>query len=126
MDFAFEYWAPTKHKYETDPLHIIRIPIQAYVSYEFQVDAGPLEAVGSYFSAGLGLNVLTGEYVDEMDTKYRFKPSFRWGLGGSIAFSGNWAVKVGFGGDAGTTEDMVYDWNWNNNSFFMVEAAYRF
>lgn len=120
MDLAFEYWVPTKHKYDTDPWHVMRLPLQAYVSYEFRVDAGPLEAVGPYLTQGFGLNFIAGKHDDNVD---HFKPSYRWGLGGSLAFSGNWALKAGFGGDEGPGQN---GWHWNSNSFFMVEAAYRF
>ena len=120
MDLAFEYWVPTKHKYDTDPWHVMRLPLQAYVSYEFQVNAGPLEAVGPYLTQGFGLNFIAGKDDEGVD---HFKPSYRWGLGGSLAFTGNWALKAGFGGDAGPGQN---GWHWNSNSFFMVEGAYRF
>ena len=127
-DLAFEYWVPTKHKYDVDPVHVMRLPLQAYVSYEFDVDAGPLAAIGPYFSAGIGLNFVSFnkdqlEYTMFGEKSKKFQATFRWGLGGSIAFSSNLALKVGFGGDAGSAQKTF---NWNNNSFFMLEAGYRF
>lgn len=124
MDLAFEYWVPTKHKYGNEANHIMRLPLQANIAYEFQVNAGPLEAVGPWFSMGLGLNFITGpEELKDADTDRKFQATFRWGIGASLAFANNFALKVGFGGDAGETKEM---WGWNQNSFFMVEGAYRF
>ena len=132
-DVAFEYWVPTKHKYDLDPWHVMRLPIQAYVAYEFELNAGPLTAVGPYYSMGVGLNFVTTKNDEGLD---HFKASFRWGLGASVAFTGNWVVKIGFGGDAGPGQtDSGYteygdhinaSINWNANSFFMVEGAVRF
>lgn len=127
MDLALEYWIPTKHKTESKTNQIIRIPLQANIAYEFKVNAGVLEAVGPWYSMGLGLNVITGNEFIPDDTEYKFQPTFRWGIGASLAFSGNWVLKAGFGGDAGKTKKIYIDeWNWNSNSFFMVEAAARF
>ena len=120
MDLAFEYWVPTKHRDGAEATHVMRLPLQAYVSYEFQVNAGPLEAVGPYLTQGFGLNFIAGKHDEGVD---HFKPSYRWGLGGSLAFAGNWALKAGFGGDEGPGQ---HGWNWNSNSYFMAEAAYRF
>jgi len=127
MDLALEYWIPTKHKAESKTNHIIRIPLQANIAYEFKVNAGVLKAVGPWYSMGLGLNVITGDEFIPDDNEYRFQPTFRWGLGATLAFDNNWSLKAGFGGDAGKTKKIYIDeWNWNNNSFFMVEAAARF
>jgi opacity protein-like surface antigen len=53
----------------------------------------------------------------ERRTDTHFDVSFAWGLGVSLAFNNNWALKAGFGGNAGD--------HWHKD-YFMAEAAYRF
>ncbi len=106
MDIAFQYWVPTNDW----AAHLINIPLQANIAYEFQVDAGPLFAVGPWYSMGVSIDIWSYEGDSDADA------SFVWGLGGSLAFEGNWALKVGFGGNAHN----------GHRDYFMVEGAYRF
>lgn len=127
-DLAFEYWVPTEHKHDSKPVHVMRLPIQANIAYEFKVNAGPLQAAGPYFSTGIGLNFVAVDssmkrtLIEEKVDK--FKATWRWGLGGSLAFASNWSFKAEFGGDAFGSSQKSF--NWNNNSFFMIQAGYRF
>jgi opacity protein-like surface antigen len=134
-DIAFEYWVPTKHEHGAKAIHVMRVPLQGYISYEFNVNGGSLKAVGPYFSAGMGLNFVSTEEKFFGKDPDVFKPSFRWGVGVNLAFSSNWAIKTGVGGDAGSGQKTdVYDgdeyyevsWNWVRNTFFMFELGYRF
>lgn len=126
-DVAFEYWVPT-HDGDTK-WHIMKLPLQAYVSYEFEINAGPLLAAGPWTTMGLSLDfgAFGGDYAseanDDTDSSDKVRASFVWGLGGTLAFEGNWALKAGFGGNAGGGHR---GWHWNTDSHFMVEAAYRF
>lgn len=126
-DVAFEYWVPT-HDGDTK-WHIMKLPLQAYVSYEFEINAGPLLAAGPWTTMGLSLDfgAFGGDYAseanDHTDSSDKVRASFVWGLGGTLAFEGNWALKAGFGGNAGGSH---HGWHWNTDSHFMAEAAYRF
>lgn len=112
LDLAFEYWVPTS---DGNELHWLNIPLQGNFYYEFNTTkmqgAGPLIGVGPWYSMGIGLNILA------WDGESDFEASFAWGIGAQLAFKGNWALKAGFGGDAGD--------HWDR-SHFMAEAAYRF
>ena len=121
LDLAFEYWIPT-HDGDTK-WHQMRLPLQGNFMYEFDTTkmngAGPLEAVGPWYSMGVSLDfgAFGGDAAKELnDHADHFKASFVWGLGASLAFKGNWVLKAGFGGNAGP-------W-WDEH--FMAEAAYRF
>lgn len=109
-DIAFQYWVPTEEWNRDAKLHYFNIPLQANVAYEFQVNAGPLEAVGPWYSMGVSIDIVAIDGESDSDA------SFVWGLGASLAFTGNWALKAGFGGNA---KD-------GHRDYFMVEAAYRF
>lgn len=126
-DAAFEYWVPTQDG--DTKWHIMKLPLQAYVSYEFEIDAGPLLAAGPWLSMGVSIDFGAAggddaSYInDDLDSEDKVRASFVWGLGGTIAFEGNWALKAGFGGNAGGSH---HGWHWNTDSHFMVEGAYRF
>lgn len=106
MDIAFQYWVPTNDW----AAHLMNIPLQANVAYEFQVNAGPLLAAGPWYSMGVSIDFAAWEGDSDVDA------SFVWGLGGSLAFEGNWALKVSFGGNAHN----------GHRDYFMLEGAYRF
>ncbi len=126
LDLAGQWWIPTEHGFKH---HMIAIPVQGNFMYEFDTTqmkgAGPLTAVGPWISMGVGLNVFTYEGADnngKEKTKAKFKASFAWGIGASLAFNNNWALKAGFGGNAG--DDGWF--HWGHQDYFMAEAAYRF
>lgn len=118
-DFAFEYWMPTKHEWEIYPVHLMRFPMQAAVSYEFETNNKIVKAVGPWYSMGGGINIISAKQNTGLE---HFKPSFRWGLGVSLAFKRKWVLKVGFGGDEGPNQTRF---EWNSNSFVMAEVGYR-
>ena len=112
IDLAFQYWAPT-HGHGWDA-HYMNLPIQGNFAYEFDTTQmaghGPLKAVGPWISMGVSVDFAVWDNDSDVDA------SFAWGLGASLAFEGNWALKAGFGGNA-------HD---GHRDFFMAEAAYRF
>ena len=116
LDLAGQWWIPTEGGFDH---HLIMIPVQGNVMYEFDTTqmqgAGPLKAVGPWFSMGVGFNVFTWDAGDKTDAD--FEASFAWGIGASLSFEGNWALKAGFGGNAGD--------HWHQD-YFMAEAGYRF
>ena len=141
LDIAGQWWMPTRHGFKH---HYTSIPVQGNFMYEFDTTqmkgAGPLKAVGPWLSMGIGLDLGHSwwyEDVPEKDkegkpvldengkqktkserkTHTHFDASFAWGLGVSLAFNNSWALKAGFGGNAGD------DWH---KDYFMAEAAYRF
>ena len=120
LDLAFQYWVPTHDGGEGNwKWHQMRLPLQGNFAYEFKVNAGPLEYVGPWYSMGVSLDfgAMSGDGAKEInDHTDHFKASFVYGIGASLAFTGNWALKAGFGGNHGPWWD----------DYFMVEAAYRF
>ena len=117
LDLAGQWWIPTENGFKH---HVIMIPVQGNFMYLFDTTkmngAGPLEAVGPWFSMGVGFNVFTYEAADG-GTDANFEASFAWGIGAELNFKGNWGLKGGFGGNAGD--------HWHQD-FFMAEASYRF
>ena len=124
LDLAAQWWMPTSHGFDH---HWMSLPVQGNFMYEFDTTqmkgAGPLKAVGPWISMGVGLDfgIWSDDTTDDAGKKKSkthtdFNASFAWGLGASLAFEGNWALKAGFGGNAA-------DWH---KDFFMAEAAYRF
>ena len=117
LDLAAQYWIPTHGDgYKT---HMIMIPVQGNFMYLFDTTkmqgAGPLEAVGPWYSMGVGLNAFA------WDGDGHFTASFVWGIGAQLNFKGNWGLKAGFGGYAGN--EWISD---STNAHFMAEATYRF
>lgn len=121
IDLAFEYWIPTGDYPDGAATHIMRLPIQGNFAYEFDTSkmngAGPLQAVGPWYSMGVSIDFAANSDSDINDHMDHVDASFVWGLGASLSFTGNWALKAGFGGNAGDGWD---------ESHFMAEAAYRF
>ncbi|MBO4711194.1 hypothetical protein J5681_04690 [bacterium] len=119
LDLAGQWWIPTKYT-EDFKRHFIMIPVQGNFMYLFDTTkmqgAGPLQAVGPWYSMGIGLNVFTHQTIDD-GTDASFEASFAWGIGAQLSFTGNWGLKAGFGGNAGD------DWH---QDYFMAEATYRF
>lgn len=116
LDLAAQWWIPTEGGFKH---HNIMIPVQGNFMYLFDTTkmegSGPLQAVGPWFSMGVGFNVFTYEGVDS--TEANFEASFAWGIGAQLSFNNNWGLKAGFGGNAGD--------HWHQD-FFMAEATYRF
>ncbi len=112
LDLAAQWWIPTEGGFNH---HLIEIPVQGNFMYLFDTTkmegAGPLQAVGPWFSMGVGFNVFAWE--DDA----HFEASFAWGIGAQLSFNNNWGLKAGFGGNAGD--------HWHQD-FFMAEATYRF
>ncbi len=133
LDLAFEYWIPTQDSDLHQKWHIMKLPLQGNFAYEFDTTqmagAGPLQAVGPWISMGVSLDfgAASGDgasdYNKNLDTADKFRASFVWGLGASLAFEGNWVLKAGFGGNAGNNH---HGWHWNSDEHFMAEVAYRF
>lgn len=127
LDLAAQWWIPTEDGFDH---HYISLPVQGNFMYLFDTTqmqgAGPLEAVGPWYSMGVGLDLGISSYdvPDAKDPKKKhtetdtdFEASFAWGIGAQLKFKGNWGLKAGFGGNAG------HHWH---KDYFMAEAAYRF
>ena len=117
LDLAFQYWVPTHKHHKT---HLMNLPIQGNFMYLFDTTqmqgAGPLEAVGPWYSMGVSVDFAASSDKNINKDMDHVDASFVWGIGAQLNFKGNWGLKAGFGGNA-------HD---GHRDYFMAEAAYRF
>ena len=117
-------------RFDDPRAQMITIPLQGNFMYEFDTTqmpgAGPLIAVGPWFSTGL---VLAPHFhydhkgpEDKKSVQFDFSAGWAWGLGVSLAFNNNWGLKAGFGGNAGKKSHFAH----GHQDYFMAEATYRF
>ena len=139
LGFDFKYWQKTdtrgydhRREYEThnlynedDKNHLINIPIQANLGYEFKINNPTLRYIGIWTSFGMGIDMDASHDAYYREDNLFLQLSFAWDITLDMIFKNGMLLNIGVGGNRSNARAVKGEVNGNSDyNYWTLDHTY--